>query len=102
MSGLDLEVCQVYPDDIIFFSTDVSSHLVRLRAVFSRLRADGLTLKPSKCNLFRRRVGFLGHIVSEKAIETDAAKIQSSRGRSPLLSGRSEGSKDSVPTIVIS
>ena len=56
MSGLNLEVCLVYLDDIIVFSVDVPSHLVRLSAVFSRLRAAGLKLKPSKCKLFRRRV----------------------------------------------
>ena len=77
MSGLNLEECLVYFDDIIVFSADVQSHLVRLRAVFSRLRAAGLKLKQSKCTLFRRRVGLLGHIVSEKGIETDSAKIES-------------------------
>ena len=60
-----------------FFSADVPSHLVRLRAVFSRLRAAGFKLKQSKCTLFRRRVEFLGHIVSEEGIETDSAKIES-------------------------
>ena len=48
MSGLNLEVCLVYLNDIIVFSVDVPNHLVRLRAVFSRLRAGGLKLKPSK------------------------------------------------------
>ena len=57
MSGLNLKVCLVYLADIIVFSADVPSHLVRLRAVFSRLRAAGLKFKPSKCKLFRRRVG---------------------------------------------
>ena len=77
MSGLNSEEFLVYLDDIIVFSADVPSHLVRMRAVFSRLRAAGLKLKPSKCKLFRRRVGFLGHIVSEAGIETDSAKIES-------------------------
>ena len=77
MSGLNLEVCLVYLDDIIVLSADVPSHLVRLRAVFSRLREAGLKLKPSKCKLLRRRVGFLSHIVSEEGIETDSAKIES-------------------------
>ena len=77
MSGLNLEVCLVYLDDIIVFSADVPRHLVRLRAVFSRLQAAGLKLKPSKCKFFRRRVGFFVHIVSEEGIETDSAKIES-------------------------
>ena len=46
------------------------------RAVFERLQAAGLKLKPSKCRLFQRRVGFLEHIVSEDGIETDPQKIE--------------------------
>ena len=71
MSGLNLEVCLVYFDDIIVYSADVVTHLDRLRAVFEKLQAAVLKLKPSKCRLFQRRVGFLGHIVSEDGIETD-------------------------------
>ena len=76
MSGLNLEVCLVYLDDIIVYSADVETHLDRLRAVFERLQAAGLKLKPSKCRLFQIRVGFLGHIVSEDGIETDSEKIE--------------------------
>ena len=76
MSGLNLEVCLAYLDDIIGYSRDVDTHLDRLRAVFERLPAAGLKLKPSKCRLFQRRVGFLGHIVSGDGIETDPEKIE--------------------------
>ena len=76
ISGLNLEICMVYVDDIIVYSADVDTHLDRLRAVFERLQASGLKLKPSKCKLFQRRVGFLGHIVSEHGIETDPEKIE--------------------------
>ena len=43
----------------------------------SRLRAAALKHKPSKYKLFRPRLGFLGHIVSEEGIEIDSAKIES-------------------------
>ena len=76
MSGLNLEVCLVYLDDIIVFSRDVDTHLDRLRAVFERMQAAGLKLKLSKCRLFQRMIGFLGHIVSEDGIETDPEKIE--------------------------
>ena len=65
----------VYLDDIIVYSRDVGTYLDRLRD-FERLQAVGLKLKPSKCRLFQRRVGFLGHIVSEDEIETDPEKIE--------------------------
>ena len=51
MSGLNLEVCLVYLDDIIVYSRDVDTHLNRLRPVFERLQVDGLKLKQFKCRL---------------------------------------------------
>ena len=75
MSGLNLEVCLVYLDDITVYSANVDTHLDRLRAVFQRLQSAVLQLKPSKCRLFQRKVGFIGHIVSEDGIETDPEKI---------------------------
>ena len=37
MSGLNLEVCLVYLDDITVYSADVDTHWDRLRAVFERM-----------------------------------------------------------------
>ena len=75
MSGLNLEVCLLCLDDITVYSENVDTHLDRLRPGFQRLQAAGLQLKPSKCRLFQRRVGFIGHIVSEDGIETDPEKF---------------------------
>jgi len=76
MSGLHLEVCLVYLDDIILFSSTVDEHLERLVRVLNRLRSAGLKLKPEKCSLFQKSVSFLGHIVSEHGIATDPAKTE--------------------------
>jgi len=46
MSGLHLDVCLVYLDDIILFSRTVEEHLERLVRVLGRLRTAGLKLKP--------------------------------------------------------
>ena len=35
-----------------------------------------MKLKPSKCEFFKRRIAYLGHIVSDKGIETDPKKIE--------------------------
>ena len=77
MSGLKLEICLVYLDDIIVFSEELPDHVQRLRKIFERLRVAKLKLKPTKCKLLQRRVGFLGHVVSEAGIATDAEKIKS-------------------------
>ena len=76
MSGLHLEVCLVYLDDIILFSSSVDEHLERMVRVLNRLRTSGLKLKPEKCCLFQKSVSFLGHVVSENGIATDPAKTQ--------------------------
>ena len=73
---LNLRECLIYLDDIIIFSTTFEEHLQRLQAVFERLKEHNLKLKPSKCELFREKVTYLGHVVSEAGIETGPTKIE--------------------------
>ena len=35
-----------------------------------------MKLKPSKCEFFKQRIAYLGHIVSDKGIKTDPKKIE--------------------------
>ena len=74
LSGLCWSTCLVYLDDIIIFSQTVDEHLQRLRDVLQRLKDAGLQMKPSKCQLLRKSVLYLGHIVSEKGVEVDPKK----------------------------
>ncbi|PIK38608.1 Septin-8-A [Apostichopus japonicus] len=76
MGDLNLQQCLVYLDDIIIFSHTFEEHLERLKAVFQRLEDYGLKVKPSKCQLLRKRVKYLGHIISEEGVETDPSKIE--------------------------
>jgi len=76
MIGLNYEVCLIYLDDIIVFSPDLDTHLSRLAQVLQRIKDMGLKLKPSKCQLLRRSVLFLGHIVSKDGVATDPAKVK--------------------------
>ena len=48
----------------------------KVGGVFQKLREAGLKLKPSKCEFFKDRIAYLGHIVSKVGIETDPKKIQ--------------------------
>ena len=50
LSGLNLEVCLVYLDDIVVYSKSVKQHLERLDAVLTRLEQAGLKLKPENAN----------------------------------------------------
>ena len=75
MGDLNLKECLIFLDDILIFSESFEEHLNRLEAVFSRLRQHGLKLKASKCEFFKDRVRYLGHVVSQSGVETDPDKI---------------------------
>ena len=53
LGELQLNWCIIYLDAIIVFSRTPKEHLHRLKAVFSKLRAAGFKLKPTKCDLFK-------------------------------------------------
>ena len=76
LGDLHLQQCIIYLDDIIIFSKTPGEHLARLRAVFLKLEKANLRLKPSKCEFFRERIEYIGHIVSKAGIETNPKKIQ--------------------------
>ena len=61
---------------MIVYGRSFEEELKCLEEVFSRFASAGLKLKPSKCVLFQTSVAYLGHIVSEKGIETDPAKVE--------------------------
>ena len=75
MRGLYWKTLLLYLDGNIVFSEDIDSHIERLAAVFERLRAVGLKLKPRKCDLFKAEVKYLGHVVSADGVATNPEKI---------------------------
>ena len=66
----------MYLDYIIIFSDTKEEHLKRLEAVFQRLAAAGLKLRPSKCFFFREEIEYLGHVVSGKGVATSPKKAK--------------------------
>ena len=75
MSGLAYEICLVYLDDVIVYSTSLEEHLRRLGLVLDRIKSSGLKIKPSKTHLLKRSVDFLGHVISYRGIQPQADKI---------------------------
>lgn len=63
---LNLHGCLIYLDDVSIFSKDIEDNLDRLDAVFSRLEAYNLKIKPLKC-IFKTSTTYLEHLISEKA-----------------------------------
>ena len=76
LGDLHLNWCIIYLDDIIVFSKNPDDHITRLEGVFEKLAEAGLKLKPSKCEFFKAKLKYLGHVVSRQGIETDPAKIE--------------------------
>ena len=54
----------------------LGEHLLRLRAVFERLKKAELKLKPSKCEFFKQELAYLGHVISKHGIKTDPKKVE--------------------------
>ena len=75
LGELVLEACLIYVDDIIIFSETENAHLARLRAVFDRIRAFGLKMRPHKCTFFAPEVDYLGHHISGDGIRPDDRHI---------------------------
>ena len=61
LGDLNMNWCIVYLDDVIVYSQTPEEHLERLEAVFKKLSAYGLKLKPSKCTFFQEEITYLGH-----------------------------------------
>ena len=74
LSGLTYDIVLVYLDDIIVFGRSFSEHLERLQSVLKRIQDANLKISPSKCNLFQKKLVFLGHVVSADGIHTDPSK----------------------------
>lgn len=76
LDGLHWKTLLVYLDDIIVYGRDFEQEIERLTQVFERLIDANMKLKPKKCQLFKKEVAYLGHIVSERGIANDPDKVK--------------------------
>ena len=76
LGDLNMNWCIIYLDDVILYSQTPEEHLERMEAVFKKLSAYGLKLKPSKCTFFEEEITYLGHLITADGIATDPKKIQ--------------------------
>ena len=68
LRGLQWTTLLVYLDDVIILGKGVEDGLRNLAMVFGRMQTHGLKLKPSKCQLLKSEVLFLGHVVNSQGI----------------------------------
>src|SRR6267154_469683 len=66
----------VFLDDILVYSKNEEEHEENLRLTLQLLREHQLYEKLSKCDFYRDRIQYLGHIISEEGISVDHEKIE--------------------------
>ena len=66
----------IYLDDILLYAASIEDMVTNLDAVLTRLEEQGLKLKPSKCHFFKRKINYLGHVVSEEGVSCDPQKTE--------------------------
>lgn len=66
----------VFIDNILIFSRTKEEHVQHLQLIVEVLRKEKLYAKFSKCDFWIREVQFLWHVVSNKGIHVDPAKIE--------------------------
>ena len=60
------KICLPYLDDLLVFSPSFEDHLEHVRLVLLKLKSKGIKLKPTKCELFRNQVRYLGNLVTSE------------------------------------
>ena len=73
---LDQGYVQVYIDDIIISTKDLSTHLKVMKQVLDALREGGFFVNFSKAKLLQKELLILGHYVAYNTLKPDPAKIQ--------------------------
>ncbi|KAI3815748.1 hypothetical protein L1987_15429 [Smallanthus sonchifolius] len=66
----------IFIDDILIYSKMKAEHEQHLRLILELLKKEQLYAKFSKCEFWLKEVQFLGHIVNDKGIHVDPAKIE--------------------------
>ncbi|RVW85811.1 Retrovirus-related Pol polyprotein from transposon 17.6 [Vitis vinifera] len=69
-------IMEVFMDDITIYGGTFEECLVNLEAVLKRCIEKDLVLNWEKCHFMVRQGIVLGHIISEKGIEVDKAKVE--------------------------
>ena len=70
--GVEGVLCHM--DDILVFGHTKADHDARLYETLQKLQSAGVTLNPSKCQLERTELRFLGHLLTEQGVRPDPEK----------------------------
>ena len=65
-----------YIDDVVIATPTLEDHIERLDEVFTCLRQAGLKCKPSKCEILRDSMKYLGRLVDKHGVRPDPAAVE--------------------------
>ena len=71
----DIDCVDSYVDDILVHTSTWEEYLSILHQLFDRIKLSGLTLKPTKCYIGEKSVGFIGHDVKQNFLSTQQDKV---------------------------
>ena len=63
-------------DDTLCFGTSQEDHDRNLKALFQRVREQGLTLNKEKCEFNKNSIEFLGHVFSKDGVKPSESKLK--------------------------
>ena len=66
----------MFIDDILIYSKSKEEHKEHLKIVLQELQDHQLFAKFRKCDLFKDKIQYLGHVVSKEGISVDPEKIK--------------------------
>ena len=66
----------VFIDDILIYSKTEEEHKEHLKIILQELRDHQLFAKFSKCDFFKDKIQYLGHVVTKEGILVDPEKIR--------------------------
>ena len=69
-------ILEVYIDDIVIKSANLSHHLADLKLALEMMRRYGLKMNPLKCAFGVSAGKFLGFIIHEKDIDIDPKRVE--------------------------
>ncbi|GJV54637.1 putative reverse transcriptase domain-containing protein [Tanacetum coccineum] len=69
----------VFIDDILIYSKNKEEHEKHLKIILELLKNEQLYAKFSKCDFWLKSVQFLGHVINNKGVHVDPAKVEAIR-----------------------
>lgn len=94
LSKIPRDVCFAYIDDVLVVARPKEQHIANIRTVFKVFRDRNLKMNPKKCEFFKDKISFCGHICSKEGISPDMGRYDK------ILKWQSPKTKDECKKFV--